>query len=525
MLRSPLTLLIGCCLTFAIFPETEVSAAETTVSNVGRWERFELSLRNPKRYSDPYRDVSLDVVYTRPDGRTVKFWGFYDGGDIWKLRTMPDETGAWRYEATFSDGSPGASGSFLCVASDLPGMLAVHAANPIWFGFKQGDAVTLRGLHIGDRFFARNWDDSDNQTDGNKRAAFLDWAQRQGYNLLSVASHYLNRNAKGRGAEWDTPALWPLAASEYQRMERILDELAARRLAVYPFAGFFGRDANFPRTSADQQLYIRYTLARLGPYWNVLLNVAGPEPRLNGKPFLSVDEINRLGSTISAADPFGHPLSVHNPTGDDEFKNASWHAFGTLQGPKTLDRRRLATVLLRNHHAQKPLLAQETLWSGNVFHIRSNQGDYTDADLRKNAFVIHFSGANLVFADNDGDSSSGFTGTLDLSHRKQARHDVLRRVWDTFSALPFGGTKPAPELIQSSDAAAFCLADPGRDYLVYLESPGSVTLRLPEGNYRSEWINAQDASDRRRDDSAATLNRFTAPRGGDDWILHVRRAP
>ena len=82
----------------------------------------------------------------------------------------------------------------------------------LWFGFQGGAAVTLRGLHIGDRFFAGNWDDANNATGGNPRARFLDWVQRQGYNTLSVASHYLNRSSKGRGEGWDTPALWPLNA-------------------------------------------------------------------------------------------------------------------------------------------------------------------------------------------------------------------------------------------------------------------------------------------------------------------------
>jgi hypothetical protein len=498
-------------------------AAENAPATVGRWDSFELSIRNPKSYADPYRDVTLEVTYTRPDNRTVAFPGFHDGGETWKMRLMPDQIGSWRYDAKFSDGTPAVRGSFECVPSRLPGLIAVHAANPIWFGHQGGSAVVLRGLHLGDRFFAHNWDDPDNATDGNKRTAFLDWAQQQGYNLFSVASHYLNRNSKGRGEGWDTPALWPLNAAGFQRIERILDELAKRQIMVYPFAGFFGRDSNFPRDPAEQDRYLRYTLARLGAYWNVLFNVGGPEPRLKGKPYLTVEDIHRLGEAIARNDPFAHPLSLHNPTGDNEFKDAPWLTFGTLQGPKTLDRRRLAAGLLRNHHPTKPLLAQETLWSGNMFHMRSNQRDYSDADLRKHAYVIHFCAANFVFADNNGDSSSGFTGTLDPADCKQPRHDIIKRVWDTFAALPFARTKPAPELVQSSDTAVFCLADPGRDYLVYFEAPGSATLRLADGEYSTEWINAQTPSDRRRENVATRTRTFRSPSDGDDWILRLSR--
>jgi hypothetical protein len=55
-------------------------AAESGPKKVPRWDRFEISLPNSKRYTDPYRDVVLDVTYTRLDGRTIAFWGFHDGG-------------------------------------------------------------------------------------------------------------------------------------------------------------------------------------------------------------------------------------------------------------------------------------------------------------------------------------------------------------------------------------------------------------------------------------------------------------
>ena len=87
---------------------------------VGQWDRFEASVTNRTRYDDPYNDVTLNVVYTRPDGSEVEFWGFYDGGSTWRIRFMPDRLGTWTYSASFSDGRPGISGSFRCVRSGIP---------------------------------------------------------------------------------------------------------------------------------------------------------------------------------------------------------------------------------------------------------------------------------------------------------------------------------------------------------------------------------------------------------------------
>lgn len=508
------------CLGWAL--ATPLPAA--TATPVPRWGRFEATIIQSRSFRDPFRDVVLDVTFTRPDGRSMAFWGFHDGGRDWRIRFRPDQTGTWRWEAKFSDGAPGARGTFTCTDAGRPGPIVVHAANPQWFGRAGGDALLIRGLHVGDRFFARNWDDPASDADGNPRAAFLDWARAQGYNLLSVASHYLNRAAAGRGEGWHTPRLWPLNPAEFRLLEGMLDDLAARGFLVYPFAGFFGRDANLPREPADQTLYLRYALARLAPYPHVLLNVAGPEPLLRAKPYLPADEVNRLGAEIVRLNPFATPISVHNATGDDAFRDAPWHSYGTLQGPKTFRRLVLRDGLLRNHHPAKPLLAQETLWSGNSVHIKRNGTDYSDADLRKNAFAIHFCAAALVFADNDGDSSSGFSGHLDLSRRRQDRHDIVRRVWDAVAALPWPATVPRPDLLEVDGAATpLCLADPGRTYLVYLESHATVRIKTT-ATLSGEWINAQDRADRERLGPVAAGTPLTPPARGDDWLLVLRAA-
>jgi hypothetical protein len=503
---------------------TSLTAAVPTPT-VPQWGRFESVVPTVFPYADPHRDVTLDVTYTRPDGTTVAFWGFHDGARGWKIRFMPDQLGTWRYAAVFSDGRAGAKGTFKCIDGGRPGPLAIHAANPIWLGRRGGEALLVRGLHVGDRFFARNWDDPASDADGNPRARFLDWAQAQGYNTLSVASHYLNRASPGRGEGWDTPKLWPLDAAEFQRLELILDDLAARGFLVYPFAGFFGRDANFPRDPADQTRYLRYVLARFAPSGHLFFNVAGPEPLLRVKPYLPADEVNRLGAEIARLDPFAHPLSVHNQTGDDAFKDSPWLSYGTLQGPKTFSRQALRDGLLKNHHPAKPLLAQETLWSGNSIHIKRNGADYSDADLRKNAYAIHFSGAGLIFADNDGDSSSGFSGQLDLTRRRQDRHDIVRQVWDTLAALPWQRTTPHPELVAAtSGITPLCLADPGQTYLVYLEARASVDVRLTGGPFSVEWIDARNPANRHRGSSTTTGQQLTPPATGDDWLLVLRAA-
>lgn len=466
------------------------------------WEKLDVAITNSKKYADPYKDVQLNVVYTKPGGKEIRFWGFYDGAQTWRLRFMPDVTGLWSYKSSFSDGTPGASGEFWVVKSDLPGMLTVNRFNPIWFS-SQENPLLVRGFHIGDRFFAANWPQE-------KRNMFLDYIEKQGYNFLTIASHYLNREEDGRGNGWETPKLWPLNAGEYQKMEKILDDLAERKIYVYPFAGFFGKNSRYPRDPAEQEQYVRYTIARIGSYWNMVFNVAGPEPNLRDT-WMASSDVERLGRLIRDMDVFDHLLTVHNATGDDPYMNSDWSTFGTLQGPKTLNRKTLSSGLLKNHNPVKPLLAQETLWPGNKYHPA-----YTEDDLRKNGYVIMMSATALVYGDFDGISSTGFSGTMELSDCQQKRHDIIGAVWDFFGDIPYYNMQPRQDLVSNG----FCLAWPAYQYLVYLENGGSVDVQIEKGNYSVTWINARNTKEQIISGTTRDGKSLTAP-DNNDWLLRL----
>jgi len=494
---------------FLLFPLLQSKSCQALAGiSVGQWARFEASVKNVKKYRNPYSDVALDVTYKSPEGREIKFWGFYDGGRTWKIRFMPDRIGTWKYDAAFSDGSAGISGTFECVRSDIPGMVSVDQTNPHWFGYKGGEHFLVRSFHVGDRFFAENWP-------AIKRKTFLDWLETQGYNMLSVASHYLNRDAEGRGRGWRTPGLWPLNPAEYQKMETILDDLADRRIIIYPFAGFFGQSSDFPTNHREQTEYLKYTLARLGAYWNILFNVAGPEPKLKPNEFrnaMTSDDINRLGREIKKLDIFEHLVSVHNPSGDDPFRDEDWLSFVTLQGWKGTNLSDVHRGLLKNHHQARPLYAQEVFWPGNKYHDIRNE-----VDIRKKAFVIIMSGAAINYADMDGNSSSGFSGSMEMSDRNQARHDIVKRVWDFFETIPFYRMSPNQRIVDSG----FCLAEEGRCCLVYLDSGGAVNVSVNAGSYNVTWINAQNTSDRRFVGMINNGEKLLAPDDGDDWLLFL----
>jgi hypothetical protein len=126
-------------------------------------------------------------------------YGFYDGARQWKIRFSPDKEGEWSYKAWFSDHSEKVLGHFNCISSDKAGRVMINQSNPFWSGKAREEKTLFRSLHIGDRFFAENWDDVSDESDGNPRKAFLDWVQQNKYNMLSIASHYTNRDLGRKG--------------------------------------------------------------------------------------------------------------------------------------------------------------------------------------------------------------------------------------------------------------------------------------------------------------------------------------
>lgn len=486
-------------------------------SSVVRWGRFEGQLRHPEPPADPFRGVTLQARFISPSGRITDWWGFYDGGSTWRYRWMAEETGLWRYRVWFSDGAAADEGSFSVVEGDLPGPLGPAPENPIWFGYRTGQPVFVRSFHVGDRFLARNWPDK-------QRRAFLDYFQEQGYNLLSVASCFVNRDAPGRGREWKTPNLWPFDPAEYRLLEKHLDELERRRIHLFPFAGFFGQDGHHPTDPAEQEAYLRYVLARIGPYWNIIFNVAGPEPNLKARFWMEIEDVDRLGKLIRKLDPFRHALTVHNETGDDEFKHADWTDYGTLQGPKTVSRIKLSKGLRKNHHWAKPLYAQETLWSGNINHLKDGSGEpraeYLDEDIRKNAYVLAFCASAVCYADNAGDSSTGFSGTMNFDERRQDFHDILKSVWDWMETQDVLRLSPAYKLADHG----WCLADGTQRYRFYIEESKPLKVSLPDlGSYEARWLDAQKPQGKAKPAKADKDGTFTPPSGGDDWLLLLDR--
>ena len=94
---------------------TTLSSANVKKYHV--WEKIEIVLFAQSKYENPYTDVMVWVDLKGP-GFTKRCYGFWDGGDTFRVRVMATAPGTWTWKSGSKPADPGleeVSGSFMAV--------------------------------------------------------------------------------------------------------------------------------------------------------------------------------------------------------------------------------------------------------------------------------------------------------------------------------------------------------------------------------------------------------------------------
>ncbi|GGD62201.1 hypothetical protein GCM10010911_20130 [Paenibacillus nasutitermitis] len=66
-------------------------------SYVTVWQPIELTFAASASYTNPYKDVDLSATFTGPNLESMTIPGYWDGGNVWKIRFSPTSAGTWTY--------------------------------------------------------------------------------------------------------------------------------------------------------------------------------------------------------------------------------------------------------------------------------------------------------------------------------------------------------------------------------------------------------------------------------------------
>jgi hypothetical protein len=502
-------------------PGQTASLQLASTQEVPLWSMFETSFLNDRKYANPFVDTELEAAFFSPSGKAYNFFGFYDGdgkggqnGKTWKLRFMCTEVGTWRWSAEFTDSAPGGSGSFQCVRSSLPGPLEVDKKNPHWLQKANGAHFLPRWYYLHELLFTKEdiW-----QKDIDSLLV------KNGYNMVTVlttqAEHLVPNGWNRR--EYERPFFYPWVKednkvqwnsfnlSSWQKLDRILQYLQARGIYIYFFDGFFPNiSPRFPDNPIKERVYLRYALARIGAYWNVTHNIA-----FEFSEFMSTSRLNRIGRYIKEIDPFNLLLSVHDTQDFNELvRDESWLDFANLQYKAgTAKDAAISNPLVISRFHKKPVAATEVVWEGP---------DKLKADqARRGAWGILTAGGFFLY----GEFNLGGTRVGDFSLGEA--HPFLKIMFDFMESIPYWTMNPLNELVNNGN---FCLANPGKEYVVYAEDGGPVSIDLSgaTGELQVSWLNPRTGENIPAGKvSGGMKQNFINPAGDrNDWVLHLRRA-
>jgi len=287
-----------------------VRAAEPSFpARVERWGVFELALAGPAE-GNPFVDVRLTATFTHRQ-RTVDVEGFYDGGGVYRVRFMPEETGTWTFETRSNRWTlTNRTGTFTATApaAGNHGPVRVHAT----YHFAHADGTPFRQLGTTSYTWTHRPEEIQEQT--------LRTLAASPFNKLRMCVF-----PQSHGIRHMPPTRWPFAGQPgsfdftrfnpefFQHLEGRIGQL--RDLGIecdlilfHPYGmrenwGFDTLDA------ATDERYLRYVVARLAAFRNVWWSIANEYDLM---PTKTEADWDRFFQIVRDADPYGHLRSIHN---------------------------------------------------------------------------------------------------------------------------------------------------------------------------------------------------------------------
>ncbi|MCK5369488.1 MAG: DUF4038 domain-containing protein, partial [Cyclobacteriaceae bacterium] len=296
----------------------------------------------------------------------------------------------------------------------------------------------------------------------------------------------------------------------------------------------------------------RYLVHRLGAY-NVVWVLAG-EYNMHDNAGFSIDFWKELGQLVDREDPYQHIISLHNTppfwsggadapqwsTGE-VLHNETWLDYNQSQvGHGKYANEMIPVVIAKEYERNpaKPIVVTEP-WYEFV------EGNPTGMDVRLAAWgsmlsgsAGHTYGGGHVWLAHVPESHAG-SGPWPLEEEfDRTTYDYegavsMAYLAELFKEMKWWNMAPHPELVLDYPQP-FCLANPGKEYVLYLRYGGVLKLRMDEkaaGNsYSFFWYNpATGQRYNTKNIKGEELLNFSCPesypgvKNYKDWVLYIKK--
>ncbi len=483
-------------------------AARSPEPSFGRWSKIELSFEGPRSIGrgepNPFA-VSFDVVFTGPDGKSVKVPGFYDGdgkggldGNIWKVRFAADRNGSWTYRTESSHASLNRRSGRFQVTDPSPNAPAFYRLGRLeyvgerYLKFREGGYWIKAGADEPENILGKAFGD----WEAKKRE--IDYLASQNINSIYVMTHNL---------EGDNNDVWPwlgLTAEEaktnhdrfdiakLEKWREFFEYVQSKGLVIHLVL-----EDDSAWKQYDQARYYREMVARFG-YLPALIFNFNEEHNEN----YSLADALAYMKLLGELDPYKHPRAIHNvnlPVND--YIDSRHVELASIQTPPrrpaSLNRIAVDWVEASLAKGKRPLV------------VSFDEG--RPAEDRRSWWSVYLGGGiweSLVPVPGGFAEQSSVWREL-----------AVARAF--MESLPVHKMYPANHLV--AEGEAFCLARPGEVYALYLPQGGRVTVQLTPGNrYSAEWFDPRTGNRKPAATIGGGRQSFTAP-DELDWALRLAR--
>lgn len=550
------------CLLIANLPASSASTSKTTKVHV--WEVFPVSFVSNATVVNPYLEMPavkgkdlLAVTFTGISGdalnKSFTLTGFWKGGKEWRVNFTAPYAGTWKYLSSSTDRSMnGKKGSF----EVIPWTEEEKKANPVRHGlvrvkkdgagaghfFEYTDGQPF--LWVGDTWW--NWTNNKIKLETFKQ--LVDDRSAKGF---TVGQLFVPGNGWGRPSSLLDETYTILDTAHATKVEQMIRYANSKGITVWIHGWWSRENMNTNIGEEKVQRWWRYLVQRFSAY-NVIWVLAGEYNMYNYGGFPLYFWKN-VGTLIKNEDPYERITGVHNTppfwnggadapqwgTGE-VIHNEPWLDYNQAQVGHGKYANEMIPLVVSNEYnlkPAKPIVVTEP-WYEFI------EGNPSELDIRFAAWSAILSGAaghtyggGHVWLASVPEAPGGggtwpYEKGFDRTTYDYAGAVSMKYLASFFRDKKYWEMSPHPELIKEYPQP-FCLANPGKEYIIYLRYSGTAKLLMDDNDiskeYQYQWFNPATGKvyDMKKIKGSKMLS-FSCPESYPsvvdykDWVLYVR---
>lgn len=451
------------------------------------WQPKDFVFKSSTNHENPFK-VNFSAQVKGPENISFTTLGFYDGEKAWKIRIAPYAKGKWSFRTVSDDPAlNGKSDSFVCVDNNsqmMHGPIKVDAQHPHTFIYADGKRYFPMGYEC-DWLWALDMRSFDTPV----LNSLLDKVQYHNFNqILMNAYAYDTKWRPGRTGiddygparkcAWegtnDKPDHGRFNLEYWQHYDKLMWNLYNRGIIATIMIKVYNKNVNWPANGSNEDdMYYRWLIARYAAFPNLIWSLAKEsqnEPDVEYK-------LNRL-RMIRSIDPYHRLLTTHDDKAVyDSGKYDDLLDFRSDQQHTNLHQ----TMLEQREKKNWPVMNVEFGYECGPQGV--NDKTYSQAqtgqEVCRRAWEIETAGGGIVYY---------YTySAWDVIRPEAAKGcGYFKNLYDFFVKTNYWLMEPADELVSKG----YCLAIPGKEYIIFLNKPEPFTLKIEGGGttFKAEWF-------------------------------------